>query len=330
MMKKVWDVVWLLLWSRYGVIVLGTLVVVGALFYTDPDGGLSTGMLLLSVATGMVAVAAAHIARKGLFDYIDLRLFAQQALHSATGAGLVFVGVCAVICALLLTFSAGLRAQDVRTFMPPAATLQLPTLAQELRQHWPAVPDVGYVGALIEHESCITLRHSRCWQPTSRLKTRREEGAGLGQLTRAWRSNGRLRFDALAEARRAHPALQALHWDTIYARPDLQMRTVVLMSKRNFDAVVPASAHVHALHRLAFADAAYNGGLAGVRQERRACGLTTGCDAAQWFGHVEQLCLKSHAALYGGRSACDINRHHVRDVLTTRMPKYSAALRGMV
>ncbi len=73
---------------------------------------------------------------------------------------------------------------------------------------------------------------------------------------------------------------------------------------------------------LAFADAAYNGGVGGVVKEQRACKLSPGCDPGRWFGHVEMYCMKSKAALYGNRSACDINRHHVKDVLLVRANKY--------
>jgi hypothetical protein len=69
------------------------------------------------------------------------------------------------------------------------------------------------------------------------------------------------------------------------------------------------------------ADAAYNGGIDGVLNERRACGMTDNCDPQQWWGNVERVCLKSKAPLYGTRSACDINRHHVKDVWL-RMDRY--------
>lgn len=76
------------------------------------------------------------------------------------------------------------------------------------------------------------------------------------------------------------------------------------------------------LEALAFGDAGYNGGNGGVDKERRACKLASNCDPSKWFNHVERYCMKSKAALYGTRSACDINRHHVEDVLITRAPKY--------
>lgn len=183
------------------------------------------------------------------------------------------------------------------------------------------MPSPNYFAALIEHESCISLKHSRCWAPTSRLKSDREEGAGLGQLTRAFKADGSTRFDALEDSKRLDPrGLNELRWDTVYQRPDLQMRVIVLMTRASWNRLLTLVPDDEP--RLAMTDAAYNGGMGGVLNERRACGLREGCNPNQWFGHVEKVCLKSTKPLYAGRSACDINRHHVHDVLHTRMPKY--------
>ena len=296
----------------------GAVAVLAALRLTDPDQGLSTGMLLLSIASGLIAVAFAHLARKALHDYPEAdarKLFAKAGEHPI-GAGLALVALAIVLYGLLGLFGRAAHAQ-----VPPQALPYLPVLLAEQRAHF-TPPVAGYFGGLVEHESCITLTHPRCWKPTSRLKTQREEGAGLGQLTRAWHPDGGLRFDALAELRDRHPALQDLDWATIYQRPDLQLRALVLKVRDDYRAIPVADGP----ERLAFADAAYNGGRGGVQRERRACQMATGCDPARWFGHVEHHCLKSKAPLYGNRSACDINRHHVADVLRKRAPKYRSLL----
>lgn len=178
------------------------------------------------------------------------------------------------------------------------------------------------IASLIEHESCISLTHSRCWDPSSRLKSAREEGAGLFQITRAYTSTGSIRFDALEELRTKYPKeLYELNWLNIYSRPDLQIRAGILKSRDNYNYFKNNSANT--LEALAFADAAYNGGIGGVNSERRACAISSGCDPSRWFNNTERYCLKSKAALYGNRSACDINRHHVRDVLLIRVNKYA-------
>lgn len=128
-----------------------------------------------------------------------------------------------------------------------------------------------------------------------------------------------MRFDALAEVRDKHPELRELNWGNVYTRPDLQIRALVLKMRDNYQIY---EKYADTYNALAFADAAYNGGIGGVNNERRACHISTNCDAKIWFNNVEKFCLKSKAALYGQRSACDINRHHVQDVLIVRAPKY--------
>lgn len=299
----------------------GSIAVLAALFFTDPDQGITTGMLLLTLVTPILAVGFAHLARKALHDYpeADARALFAKAKESPTGAGLALVALAVVFLGLMILFSGAAHAQDVRTYIPPAAEAHRAVLATERDRHWPDHPAPELLPALIEHESCITLRHSRCWNAASRLKSAREEGAGLGQITRAWNPDGRTRFDALAEMRDRHPALREWTWANVYIRPDLQIRAVVLKSRDNFQALRVVA---DPWQRLAFADAAYNGGLGGVTKERRACQVKAGCDPQKWFEHVERTCLKSRAPMYGGRSACDINRHHVADVLLVRAPKY--------
>lgn len=182
-------------------------------------------------------------------------------------------------------------------------------------------PKSEYLAGLIELESCISLKHSKCWNAKSRLRSSREEGAGLGQITRAFRADGSIRFDALSELKQKHKLdLKELTWYNVYTRPDLQIRAVVLKMRDNYTYYLKYSSNVTEAY--AFADAAYNGGIGGLDNERRACKLADWCDHTKWFNNVEKMCLKSKAALYGNRSACDINRHHVVDVIKVRSGKY--------
>ena len=182
-------------------------------------------------------------------------------------------------------------------------------------------PKAYTLGSLIELESCITLKHSKCWNASSKLSTKRELGVGLGQLTKAYTNTGAIRFDALAEIRQKHPReLHELSWKNIEKRPDLQIKAVILKVRDNYKYFRNTSTTVE--NALYFADAGYNGGNAGVVKEQRACKLSPGCDPFKWFGHVELYCMKSRVVLYGNRSACDINRHHVQEVFLVRANKY--------
>ena len=210
---------------------------------------------------------------------------------------------------------------SIDTTIPEKAPAMFPIIRSELDEFFPTIPYRNYVPALIEHESCISLTHSRCFSPTSRLKTQREEGAGLAQITRAYHEDGRLRFDALQEMKNRHPsALKGLNWSNVYQQPELQVRVLILKIRDDYNTFhdVP-----NVLERKKFTDASYNGGRGGVLKEQRVCHLTKGCNPKIWTNNVELHCLKSKKPLYAGRSACDINRHHVKDTFR-RMPKYAA------
>ena len=185
-----------------------------------------------------------------------------------------------------------------------------------------STPKSFYLAGQIEKESCISLKHSRCWNPNVTLKTHREYGAGLGQLTKAYRTDGSVRFDALSEVKSKHKNdLQELNWNTILQRPDLQIRTIILMMRDNYSYYNKYASD--STEAYLFAAVSYNGGIGGLDNERRACKLASWCDHTKWTNNVEKLCLKSKAPLYGNRSACDINRSYPKDTLFIRSPKYS-------
>lgn len=210
-----------------------------------------------------------------------------------------------------------------QNYIPPKAYTFKDTIRTEIDTYFDNIPNYNYIPALIEHESCISLTHSRCWNSKSELKTKREQGVGLGQITRAYNADGSLRFDSLYELRtRYKKELKDAAWETIYSRPDVQIRMIILMSRDNFNKLYDIS---DPMEKLAMADAAYNGGMGGVQKGRRLCSLKQGCDSKIWFNHVEKIIVKSTKPIYGDRSPDDINKHHVKDVLRVRMPKYERA-----
>ena len=206
-------------------------------------------------------------------------------------------------------------------FIPSKAFTFRDTIHSELDSYFPYLYNYNYVPSLVEHESCISLNHKKCWNSMSRLKTAREEGAGLGQVTKAFNPDGTVRFDTLSEmAKRYKVELKEAKWETIYQRPDIQLRIIILMLRDDYKKLYAIE---NPEYRMQMVDAAYNGGLGGVLKERRACGLAQNCNPNVWFNNVEKTCLKSKKVLYGTRSACDINRHHVHDVFHNNIPKYS-------
>ena len=124
----------------------GTLVIMAYLYISDPNDGGLTLPFLAKLATPVIAVFFAHWARKALFDYLEMGILYRKAKETATGAGLVFIGICIVMFGLLSLFGSQVYAQDIRTYVPPQAIQHLPTLKNEQERLW------------AEHPKASTLR----------------------------------------------------------------------------------------------------------------------------------------------------------------------------
>lgn len=234
---------------------------------------------------------------------------------------------------LIITLGYSKSSCPVKTYIPVNAKDKLLPLYIESNNITPKINELWYYPALIEHESCVRLCGNnywarRCWSAKSRLKTYwdkaktipREEGAGLGQLTRTFKRDGRPRWDMLETMRKKHPKeLHELNWINIYDRPDLQMKALILLWKSNFDRYPKT---INKEVRMEFADSAYNGGNKYLLRERKECKLRKECNPDIWFNNVELMNARGNRKLYGDRTAHDINRHHVKDVFKNRMPKY--------
>lgn len=225
-----------------------------------------------------------------------------------------------ILLLILLAVAFPATAQDVRTFVPAGAKLYAPVLVAEQRAVWPRMPQPWTLAGLVEQESCISLTHSKCWNPRAELKTSREYGFGFGQITVAYRANGAVRFDKFAELKAQHASLKDWTWESRYDSA-YQLRAVVEMALDLWRRIPPAAT---VEDHLAFMLSSYNGGVASLLQDRRLCSNTRGCDEGRWFGHVELNSLKSKVPQkgYGGQSWYSINRKHVRNVMTLRRDKY--------
>lgn len=225
-----------------------------------------------------------------------------------------------IISGVLWVIALNSYSLDVKTHIPNKAIELKNTVKTSIDEVFPDIPEYNYIPALIEHESCISLTHSKCWSPNSQLKTSREQGVGFFQLTRAWTVDGKLRFDTLSDLSRKYKAeIGELSWSNVLSRPDLQIKAGILLVRDNYKALYNVE---DPIARLQFSDAAFNSGIGSTQKERRVCGLTVDCNPQLWIDNTENYCQRSKKPLYAGRSACDITKHHVRDVFFNRMPKY--------
>jgi hypothetical protein len=282
---------------------------------TDPDKGADTIARLQWLAWMVVAAGPVYLLRRAFFDKARSKDAYDEAMKGNIGAGLAFLGLC--ILTGLLFFSFAIRSasgQDLPEPTKTRAVAHIKTLQEEQKQHWPDMPIRSTLAAQVEQETCPSLKSSKCWNPKAELKTAREYGFGLGQLTVTQK------FDNFEEARKLDSSLRDWKWEERYdARK--QLRTMILMDKGGYQALTSVP---DARERLAMTYSAYNGGLGGLRNDRRLCGMTEGCDPKRWFGHVEKTSTKSKTKTQGyGQSMYDINRDYVRNVMINRRVRYS-------
>lgn len=282
-------------------------------FATDPDGGAETLVRVQWWSWILIGSGPVYLIRRALIGDQGTRAgdAYREAIKHPVGAGLAFLGFCVLTGLLFL----GVAGQAKAATLPPGAVAYLPTLGGEIAAHWPDVPLRSSLAAQVEQETCPGLASRKCWNPRAELKTDREYGFGLGQLTVT------ARFDNFKTARGLDRSLKGWAWADRYD-PARQLRAMILMDRSGF--VSLSRFAPDARERLAMAFSAYNGGLGGVLADRRVCGQVPGCDPARWFGHVERHSLKAKVAAHGyGQSFFQINRGYVRAVMVDRRPRYA-------
>lgn len=200
---------------------------------------------------------------------------------------------------------------------PPAAFEYLPVLSEEVQARWPGMKRPEVLAAQVHKETCITERHRYCWNPRAELKTAREYGFGLGQLTVT------AAFDNFKAAQGWDASLKGWRWERRFD-PRMQLRALVVYDRNLHRSVTWAGSEDD---RLAMALSAYNGGLGGLLKDRRLCAATEGCDPARWWGHVELRSFRAKTAVQGyGQSFFEINRGYVRRIMRELAPRYEGAM----
>ena len=203
--------------------------------------------------------------------------------------------------------------------LPKNAPALIPVVRQACDELWPTIPYCSFMASKIEQESCISLTHSKCWSPYAELKTAREYGFGLGQITVAYNKNGTERFNVWKDLIKKDKTLKdKWTWENRFDAP-MQIRASFIKSKMSFDSIRFQVADI--TEHMAFGAVTYNSG--SVLIDRRLCIDVKGCDPSKWFGNVELYSSKSRIAQKGyGKSFFEISREYPKNILFVRRPKY--------
>lgn len=95
---------------------IGSFLVAILLLLSDPDGGLvqnlpfgaGTLSTLIILVTSILFIALLHVARKSLFDYLDLEVYFRKALMSPEGAGMALIAVALAMISISLAILAAI------------------------------------------------------------------------------------------------------------------------------------------------------------------------------------------------------------------------------
>lgn len=276
----------------------------------------------LALVLGFVFVgfSVGEFAVRALQPRIDAQSAGEKGIGGNAAAAIVYLGTILLRVVIIYLCATAARAGE----LPSGAIAYGPILRAEVERFAGAIPHAARFAGQVEQETGPCPRGRHCWNVRAELKTSREQGIGLGQMTRAWRADGSLRFDALSELVASFPKeLDGLSWENRYD-PTLQARALVLKDVQIWRTLAAIG---DPEERWPMMLATYNGG--SLASDRRVCAATPGCDDKRWWGNVERTSLKSKTAVPGySKSWFAINREYPRFIIHDRAPRYVVLMEG--
>jgi hypothetical protein len=246
----------------------------------------------------------------GIFPTLDIDETIKQGTGTPLSAALVWLGMVLLIIAIMVLAVPKL---SVGATIPARSRPLLPVLSAAMDSQWPGAPLRNIPAGQVEQESA--------WKERATLKTSRELGRGLVQLTIAYRADGGERFNAYRDAVNAK-ALAAWDWRNDPYNVRYQLTYLVLTDRSNFATVRRYMADDRDAWCAALV--CYNAGQ-GRWLSRRAQARAMGLPADRWTGGLEQAHSARENAILYGRPLWQAVNEYPR-VIFSRADKY----RGMV
>ena len=260
-------------------------LIIGAIaFYGDPAQLATTAYRLSAIALILIVVDFMLDSRDGwgLFHKLDMNRAINRAQQEPMSAAVMIVAVFALIITILfLSFPA--QGAEIDRAKPYVSTFK--TAAT---QAWPSMP-LSYIPAgQVEQESD--------WNPKATLKTSRELGRGLAQITIAYDAKGNVRFNNFLDLVR-NKAMNGWNWKDDPYNAKYQLMSLFLTDHQNFVQVRKFTMNDEEAWKCGLV--CYNAG-SGRWLSRRKAARTSGAPADRWTGGLENVHNSGeNQALYG-------------------------------
>ena len=102
---------------RHIFLTLGSVLTLLVLFLSDPDLGFISNLpfgagtltILVVLVSSVLYIGLLHLARKALFDYLDLAEFFRKAIQTPEGSGLALIAVAIAMVAIAIAILAATK-----------------------------------------------------------------------------------------------------------------------------------------------------------------------------------------------------------------------------
>ena len=280
------------------------------LFFYKGDYEQFVGAINILSIVSLVALFG-HYIRKTLFPYANLQLAWTAAIDKGSmPAALVYVAKLAFIFGMIWLAASFISPRVANAATEPSARAKryLPALKTAIDSHWSAAPMRYYIAGKIEQESAG-------WKERAELKTSREYGFGLAQITIAYNQDGSERFNNFKAAQRIFKEWQ---WEDRF-NVKYQLGYTVITDRSNFKQVSRLMRDDDSRWRATLV--AYNAGYGTVLQ-RRALAIRSGVPADRWVGGLDQVAMAYEQKLLYGRPLVKMRNEYPHIICDVRSPKY--------
>lgn len=295
-----------------------------ALFFGDVSQLKLTAYYLTVVVLSVLVV---HVGRKFMYPTLSIEEHCRAALEGKNTASALVVGIflffqafvsaLVVLCVSGFRFMCLLLGVFLLTASPAQATISknaqelLPVLAGVIDAQWRACPEPWVLAGKVEQESA--------WKMRAELKTTREYGFGLAQITIAYNPDGSERFNNFDQALRVTMMSKTITWAKRFD-PGFQFTYAVLTDRSNFSTA--SKFFDDRESRMAGMLVSYNAG-PGRLVQRKAEAIRRGIDPPRtWFNGLERIHPAGENRILYGRPLWVAINEYPSIIMHTRSPKY--------